>query len=40
MVVFFVTMFPANENSRSTAALVADTAKTRLAILAKRGYEE
>ncbi len=35
---FLVTIFPANENSRSTAALVAGTAKIRLAILAKRGY--
>jgi hypothetical protein len=36
---FFVIIFPAKENSLSTAALVAGTAKTRLAIRAKRGYQ-
>jgi hypothetical protein len=31
-------IFPAKENSRLTAALLAGTEKTRLAIFAKRGY--
>ncbi len=34
----FVTTFPTNENLRSTAAPVSGTAKTRLAIFAKHGY--
>ncbi|CAF4688502.1 unnamed protein product, partial [Rotaria socialis] len=35
---FFVIIFPAKENSRSTPALLAGTEKTRLAIFYKRGY--